>query len=174
MGNSNNIADSIRNSYDVYSSASPYFSNLTPRVYLGVTYQFAHYLNAGSTFYTEILANKIHPSLGFSINTINFKKYYASLLWSAQNSVYTNIGVGVGAQFGNVQLHVMSDNIPAFFALDETKNVNLRFGANLMLGCSARKKSGPKAIACQSKSNSRSPKGQSTGYKPLNRSKPKR
>ena len=174
MGNSNSIADSIRNSYEVYSSSSPYFSNLTPRVYLGATYLFAPHLNAGATFYSEILANKIHPSIGLSINTVNFKKYSASFLWSIQNSVYTNIGLGVGAHFGNVQLHLMSDNVPAFFALDDTRNVNLRFGVNLMLGCGAKKSVGPKAIACQKKSKSKNSKGQSTGYKPYNRSKPGR
>ncbi len=190
VGTNSGLADSIRNSYKAVLTHSSYLANLMPRVYVGGTYRFAEHFNTGATFYSEILMNKIHSSLGLSLNTIGFSIFSASLLWSAQNSVYTNIGLGLGAKFGVLHVHILSDNVPAFFALDKTRNVNLRFGINLLFGCSGKnkpdtsrsfsssqtsprntsqKRSLPPAINCPTGGHVNKAKGQTTGYEPQNR-----
>lgn len=173
VGNNSHVADSIQGKYKIRTGTNPYFSTLTPRLYLGATYLFAPHFNAGATFYSEILRNKIHPSLGVSINTVGFKIYSASLLWSAQNSTYANIGLGVGAKFGNAHFHITSDNVPAFFALDGTRNINLRFGVNLLFGCNSKKKLPPAALPCPNEQLGNK-EFKKDSYKPLNRSKPHR
>lgn len=170
-GSSSNISDSIRNAYDVTYGPGSYFAMLVPRIYLGATYQFSPHFNTGATFYSEILRNKIHPSFGFSLNTQGYKTYSASLLWSAQNSQYTNIGLGFGAKWGNAHFHLISDNVPAFFKPQNARNVNLRLGVNLLLGCKERIKQKPAALPCPNRQLASNEDFKKVKYKPLNKQK---
>ena len=174
-GSSNSITDSIRSAYVVTLGEGPYFANLIPRLYLGGTYQFAPHFNTGATFYSELLMNKIHSSFGLSLNTQGFKKYSASLLWSAQNSQYTNIGLGFGAKWGDAHFHLISDNVPAFFKPQNARNINLRLGLNLLLGCKAKVIKKPAALPCPNRQLASDENFKKVKYKPINRQKaPKR
>jgi hypothetical protein len=51
------------------------------------------------------------------------------------NRSLANLGFGVGYGKSPVQLYVVSDNILGFILPMSAKNINLRFGLNLILGC---------------------------------------
>jgi hypothetical protein len=108
---------------------------------------------------SEIYHNRLHPSLTLSANTFNFKVFNASVSYTVQNGEFTNIGAGIGVKAGPVQLHLISDNIPGFFMLDNTRNVNIRFGLSFIPGCDEK-------VKPASKPSSRGG-GYSKGIRPL-------
>jgi hypothetical protein len=119
---------------------NPYLSPLVPTIYLGVTRTINEKLNVGSVFHSEVYQNRWHPSLTFSGNTKLTKHIFSSLSYTLQNNEWTNIGAGLGMHYGIMQFHVISDNIPAFFNLTNTRNVNLRFGFAILTGCKEKRK----------------------------------
>jgi len=123
----------------VHDSISNVFSSpLVPKLYLGVTRKIHPHINAGVMIRTELYRNKLHPSLTISANTFNYKILNASVSYTIQNGEFTGIGAGVGVKAGPVQLHLISDNIPGLFMLDNTRNVNIRFGLSFVPRCDKR------------------------------------
>ena len=51
------------------------------------------------------------------------------------NNSFTNLGLGISYGRNPIQLYVVTDNIFGFILPLSTKNVNLRLGINLNLGC---------------------------------------
>ncbi len=139
------FTDSLKQMYTPISDAGSFMNPLVPKIYFGVTRSINKHLNAGVLVRSEIYRNRLHPSLTVSANTFNYKMLNASLSYTLQNGEYTNIGAGIGVKLGSVQLHVISDNIPGLFNLDNTRNANIRFGLSFVPGCDERVKTSPKA-----------------------------
>ena len=59
-------------------------------------------------------------------------KVHAKLTYTLDNYSYNNIGLGVSAQFGNLNFYGILDNVAELSDISSTKNVSLQFGFNLM------------------------------------------
>ena len=59
-------------------------------------------------------------------------KVHAKLTYTLDNYSYNNIGLGVSAQFGNVNFYGILDNVAELSDISSAKNVSLQFGFNLM------------------------------------------
>ncbi len=134
----NQLTDSLKQLFTPVSTQGGFMNPLVPKIYVGLTHDFTNHINAGVLVRSEIYKNRIHPSLTLSANTFAFNILNASVSYTLQNGEYTNIGAGVGVKAGPVHLHVISDNIPGFFNLDNTRNVNIRFGISFVPGCDER------------------------------------
>jgi hypothetical protein len=134
------LTDSLINIVTPYHDtiSTSFSSPLVPKLYIGVTHKIHDHINAGVLIRTELYRNRLHPSLTISANTINYKILSASVSYTLQNGEFTNIGAGVGVKAGPVQLHLISDNIPGLFMLDNTRNVNIRFGLSFVPRCNKR------------------------------------
>jgi hypothetical protein len=139
-GDIDGIADSLAVVFSPSVSQNPYSAPLVPVFYLGVTRDINENINVGSVFHSEAYNNRWHPSLTFSGNAKLSKHIFPSLSYTLQNNKWTNIGAGLGIHFGIMQFHIVSDNIPAFFNLTNTRNVNLRFGLALLTACKEKRK----------------------------------
>ncbi|NPA36169.1 MAG: hypothetical protein GXO47_04905 [Chlorobi bacterium] len=129
------LVDSLVDIVTPVLDSSGYMGPLVPKVYVGATREISGHLNAGVLVRTEIYRNRLHPSLTLSANTFNYKTLNASISYTIQNGEFTNIGAGIGLKAGPVHFHIISDNIPGFFRLDNTRNLNIRFGLSFVPGC---------------------------------------
>ncbi len=154
LANLDDVTDSLTNVFTPRIDNESYLSPLVPAMYLGVSHTLNSWLNAGAVFHTEAYQNRLHPSFTFSGNAAITKNIYGSASYTLQNGEFNNFGAGIGAKFGVLHLHAVSDNIPAFFDLGVAKSVNLRFGLALMFGCGREKKirssddNGIRALPC--------------------------
>jgi hypothetical protein len=57
---------------------------------------------------------------------------HAKLTYTLDNYSYNNIGLGVSAQFGNLNFYGILDNVAELSDISSAKNVSLQFGFNLM------------------------------------------
>jgi hypothetical protein len=69
-----------------------------------------------------------------------FKNFETSLSWSYMNRSFLNVGIGIAYGRSPLQFYIVSDNILAPLFPMNTKNLNLRFGLNINLGCYKKEK----------------------------------
>jgi hypothetical protein len=134
------IRDSLVNSFDQTVTQEKYYSWLPTQIYLGVMYQYRPKLGIGVVNRNVIYRNKLHSSLTLSANTALWNKFSGSLSWSYLNNTYKNIGLALAWHGRGLQFHAVSDNVLGFFKPLDARNLNLRFGFGLMLGCPKNKK----------------------------------
>ncbi len=139
LQNINEVIDSVNNYFSPYVYNDTYKTPLVPSSYIGVNKKINEKYNIGATLHNEYFPHKIHTSFTLSGNTYITRNINAALSYSIQNKQINNIGLGIGATFGIFQFHAISDNIPAFFIIDNSKNINLRFGVALLF-CKNREK----------------------------------
>lgn len=144
---SDEILDSIAEVFTPEILQNGYTSTLTPILYLGISRKINKKLNVGALYHTEIYKYRLHSSLTLSANAILLNSLSISASYSIQNNTYNNIGLGIGWQVGLFHFHAISDNVPAFFALDAARNINLRFGMSF-IPCPRKKKSKSGAFSC--------------------------
>jgi len=117
-----------------------FISFLNPRAYFGVTYPLRDHLNAGALVRTELYPGRPIVGTTVSLNTYGWKGFSGSLSYSAMNGSLKNVGLGFGVGSENFKIHLISDNVLAFFYPTSARNANIRFGMNLMFGCSKKKR----------------------------------
>ncbi len=148
------LGDSLRHQFLPTPNINSFTTRLTPELYLGATHSLTNNINAGAVFYSRLQRNKIMPALTLSANTYNYKKFNASLSYTAINGDYFSIGAGFGLKMGNVHLHVAADNVFGFLNIDKQRNLNLRFGLSFVPRCDEPKakknksKNGIQALPC--------------------------
>ena len=112
-----------------------YNSTLTPKFYVGGTYQFNDWLNGGLLYRGAVFQNQLHSSLTFSGNANINKWLSANLTYSFMYNSYVNTGIGLVAKAKFAQFYIVTDNIWGEFFPHNTRNINLRMGINLVFGC---------------------------------------
>jgi hypothetical protein len=129
------VFDGLNANVDVNLSYHPYVYFLDPRLYLGATYRVNDKLDANLLLYNRFFPVKIQTSVTASIIGRPLKNMEASLSWSYMNRSISNLGIGIGIGRSPMQFYFVSDNILGFFWPMSAKNVNVRFGLNLNIGC---------------------------------------
>jgi hypothetical protein len=112
-----------------------YNSMLTPKFYVGGTYQFNDWINAGLLYRGAVFQNHLHSSLTFSGNASINKWFSANLSYSMMYNSYVNVGIGLVAKAKFAQFYIVTDNIWGEFFPHNTRNINIRMGINLVFGC---------------------------------------
>jgi len=134
------LRDSIVDAFTQDVTQNSYYSWLPLQIYLGGMYQYLPKLGIGAVSRNVIYRNKLHSSFTLSANTTLWNKFSAVLSWSYLNNTYKNVGVGLAWHGRGLQLHMVSDNVLGFFKPMDARNLNLRFGFSLLLGCPRNKK----------------------------------
>jgi hypothetical protein len=113
----------------------PYIYFLQPKIFLGATYKLNDRINLGGLIASRIYRQKIQSGLILSANS-RFAKYFsASLSWSYIHRSVNNLGLGLGFGRMPLQFYIISDNVLGMIWLQSSKNINLRFGLNIIFGC---------------------------------------
>lgn len=134
------LRDSLANQVKVKEKPKSYTSTLPTKVNIGATYSFHTKFNAGVLVRTEFYPRRPVPSLTLSLNTQNTKKVFAGVSYSVMNGSYLNFGLGLGFRLGAFGLHVVSDNVVAFFSPQNAHTANARFGMDFVFGCREKRK----------------------------------
>jgi hypothetical protein len=112
-----------------------YIHMLQPKIFLGATYKLNDKINLGGLVTGKIYRQKIQSGLTLSANS-RFARYFsASLSWSYIHRSVNNLGLGMAFGRMPLQFYIISDNVPGMIWLQSSKNINLRFGFNLIFGC---------------------------------------
>jgi hypothetical protein len=113
----------------------PYIYFLQPKIFLGATYKLNDKINLGGLLAGKIYRQKIQSGLILSANA-RFASYFsASLSWSYIHRSINNLGLGLAFGRMPLQFYIISDNVPGMIWLQSSKNINLRFGLNIIFGC---------------------------------------
>ena len=128
------MTDSVSRSFNIDTLKGSYKTWLPAQIYVGGRFQLSEKQNVGLLLYSQIFNKEVHPgfSLSYSAQLGDFLN--ASVSYSMVNRSYSNIGFGLALKPGPVQLYVVTDNILCAIVPQHTKNLNIRFGLNLVFG----------------------------------------
>jgi len=126
--------DSLVRIFSIDHTQESYISYLSPKLHLLGTYKYNDKMYFGILARAELFQKKINPSLTLSCNTNFFDWLTAAGSYTIMYNTFTNVGLGFAAKYGPVQFYMLTDNIWAIWP-QSTRNVNLRFGFNLLFGC---------------------------------------
>lgn len=116
-------------------TTEPYLYFLDPRLYLGAAYKINNRYDLNFLLYNRLLPRKLQTGFTVSVLTRPLKSWEATVSWSYMNRSFLNLGLGLIYGKNPLQLYVVSDNLPGLIWPLGTKNINLRAGINLNLGC---------------------------------------
>jgi hypothetical protein len=137
VDNAAQLGDSILNSFRFNTTTNPYFTALPPKIYIGATYNILPTLNTGLMARNELYHNKLLSSATASINAWYSRYLAGSVSWSYINGSLLNFGCGISLRTPNFGLYAISDNVYGAFKWKSARLVNIRFGLNLLFGCSS-------------------------------------
>ncbi len=137
--NTDNYGDELRESFldsmNVEVSPDKYTTFLPPRILAGGTYKISDALKAGVHGEAIFHPSKVIPSLTGSLHYEPIRNIWLTASYTIQYYTLTNVGLGLVLGRNPVQFYIMSDNVPGLIWPMATRNVNLRFGLNINLGC---------------------------------------
>ena len=112
---------------------------VSPKLYLGATYQLNRTFYVGGLFRASLVDKMFIPSLTASVNGRLMRNVSASVSYSITRGSYVNLGAGLTAKLGPFQLYLETDNLLAC-NYTNTQSANARFGINLLFGHKDHKK----------------------------------
>lgn len=139
------LTDSLKDNFRLQNGGGTYNTMLSPKLYLGATYQLNKMFDAGGLLRASIINGMFIPSLTASANARFLRNVSASVAYTITRGSYVNLGAGVTAKLGPFQLYVETDNLLAC-NFTNTQSASARFGINLLFGHKDHKKK-QKAVA---------------------------
>ncbi len=133
------LVDSLKNNFRLQYKGGTYTTMLSPKLNLGATYQLNRTFNVGGLFRASLVNGMFIPSLTASVNARLLRNVSASVSYSMDRGNYVNVGAGLTAKLGPLQLYVVTDNVLAA-NYTHTQSANARFGVNFLFGHKDRKK----------------------------------
>jgi len=133
------ITDDLKDNFRLKNKGSSYTTLLSPKLYLGATYQLNRTFNAGGLFRASLINGMFIPSLTASVNGRLIRNVSASVSYSITRGSYVNVGAGITAKLGPLQLYLQTDNLLAC-NYTNTQSASGRFGINLLFGHKDHKK----------------------------------
>lgn len=112
-----------------------YIYLLQPKILIGATYKLNDRINLGGLIASKIYRQGIQPGLILSANSRLTSYFSASLSWAYIHRSFNNLGLGLVFGRMPLQFYIISDNVPGMIWLQSSKNINLRFGLNIIFGC---------------------------------------
>jgi len=129
------VFDDLNSNMNHTLSSDPYVFFLDPKLYLGAARKMNDRYDLNFLLYSRFMPGKIQTGATVSLLTRADKRFRSSISWSYMNHSVTNLGIGMSYGKNPIQLYAVTDNILGFILPMSTKNVNLRLGINLNLGC---------------------------------------
>ncbi len=133
------ITNDLKDNFRLKSKGNSYMTMLSPKLYLGATYQLNRMFDVGGLFRASLVNGMFLPSLTASVNGRFIRNVSASVSYSITRGSYVNVGAGITAKLGPLQLYVQTDNLLAC-NYTNTQSANGRFGINFLFGHKDHKK----------------------------------
>lgn len=135
-----NLIDAFSDSMELTVSQQKYTTFLPPRIMGGATYTLNNYLVAGLQAEAIFHRTKIIPSITISAQTEPINNIHFIASYSLQYYSLKSFGLGLVLGRNPVQFYILSDDVPALIWPLSARNINLRFGLNINLGCTIKEK----------------------------------
>ena len=127
--------DFFLDTLDFEETHKKYFKLLPPKLNAGIQYAILPRLNANF-----LITSKLYPekwvntaSLTFDSQILNW--LYLTTGYTIQYGSYNNVGLGFILGRSPIQFYAFTDNLTGMIWPQTTRNINLRFGLNINLGC---------------------------------------
>lgn len=133
------MIDSLKNSFRLQEGSGSYSTLLHSKMYLGATYEVDKMLTFGGVLQMSMMDKTFYPSFTASADARFCRNVSAALSYTVMPGNYVNLGVGVTAKLGPVQLYASTDNVMGA-NYTATQSVGGRFGINLLFGHKDKKK----------------------------------
>lgn len=127
------LTDDLKSTFKLQNRSASYISMLNPKLHLGATYQLHRMVDVSGLFRASMMNNLFLPSFTAAVNARFIRNISASVSYSVTRGSYANIGAGLTAKLGPIQLYVQTDNLLAC-NYTNTKSANARLGINLLFG----------------------------------------
>ena len=132
--NAQSVLDSLNDTFKPTETNDPYTTYLSTHIFAGANYVIRENTFAGILLRGQFFKGILIPSATLSINQQVGRHLSLALSYSAMNRSYNNIGFGVAANAGPVQLYVVSDNVLGAFKPVDVQTFNMHVGINLIIG----------------------------------------
>lgn len=129
------VSEAIVDSFNITATQEAYTSVLPPRLLAGAKYNVNDIFDLGVNGAAAFYKTKIVPSLTFSGHYMPYQNIHLLASYSLQYSSYNNLGFGLILGKNPVQFYAITDNITGLIWPLRTRNINLRFGLNILFGC---------------------------------------
>jgi hypothetical protein len=139
------VIESIIDSITFDFSNNPYTTMLPVKTYLGTNYNYSDRLDLRATGSAVFYRSKIVPALTLGLDYNPFGHFHLVASYTVMYRSFNNFGLGFSSGRGPLQFYIVSDNAVGLIWPLSTRNINLRFGLNLNLGC-VEKEDIPKSI----------------------------
>lgn len=140
------LTKQLDTAFRLQSGSGAYTTMLSPKLHLGATYQLNKTFNVGGLFKASLVDRMFIPAVTASVNARLIRNVSASVSYTATRGSYANIGAGITAKLGPVQLYAMTDNVLAA-NYTNTRSASARVGINLLFGHKDKKKKKEEAPA---------------------------
>jgi hypothetical protein len=148
---SEEILDSLQNSFHMTDTEIPYKTNLPFGVSVGASFSPSQSFTLGLLSYTRITGDQYKEALTLSANLNLGNTFSTTVAYTAANYRYDNIGFGLAFRLGFFQIYALADRIPltwnkiindgGSFPLPESLNtIHARLGMNLVFGNKVKRK----------------------------------
>ena len=127
-----NLRDSLFSAFEFDTvSGQSYSRSLSPRLFLGGTYSFNEKHAVGILMQSRFFAGQMYSN--YSVNYVGrvSRAFQYTVSYSIINNTFNNIGAGISARLGPVQLYLVSDNVFHMVFPSNLQSTNLRVGLNL-------------------------------------------
>jgi hypothetical protein len=153
LADTNSFLSSVMDSVDLDITHDSYYTMLPVKLYLGLEYAWLEKLSARAMASAVIYRTKFMPSLTLALDYNPFRNFHLVGSYSLMYRSYNNVGMGLSIGRGPVQFYAVTDNLAGMIWPLSARNLNLRFGLNINLGCRAKKErpenlSSPGYIEC--------------------------
>jgi len=132
-----NIVDSLLSDVHFAIANDSYLTFLPTKVFLGAQYHWKKNIDLGLVVRNHIYSRTIKSSATASVNFTLLNNINSSLSWTYVNRSIKNFGVGLAYIGKGFQFYAVTDNVYGFIRPVDTRYLNIRFGMNLMFGCSS-------------------------------------
>lgn len=133
--------DSALQSYTVTADRKNYVTALSPKMYVGGTYQVKPWLQTGLLLRSELYHNRLNMGVTPSL-MLRYKAISLVASGTLTHRSLLNPGLGLNLQTRRVGFYAISDNVYGLFKYKSMRYTNIRFGFNLFWGCPKAEKRG--------------------------------
>lgn len=128
------LQDSLQDIFGLKKTAENYNTSIISQVNVGGEYQLNKFFTGGLLFHGDYFNNKFFPSYTAFTKTNLGNHVQLMLNYSVLNRSYNNVGVGTAINMGPIQIYAVTDNLLGVTQMDYAKNLNVRFGMNVVTG----------------------------------------
>jgi hypothetical protein len=136
------LMDTLGKKFNYTTNPNPYMTTLSPKLYVGAQLRVLNDLGLSVLTRMEFVEKKLKSQYTFSLNLylLNFSSLTFS--YTIADEMYDNFGIALCDKIGPFQSYLMIERIPMYYDKDVSgayipayaKNINLRFGFNIVLG----------------------------------------